>query len=53
MSPRAVRLVEAARAFAADLNDDEKRLAYLHATFNLDRTAALIVEIADEAANAR
>lgn len=48
-SPRGVeRLVEVARAFHADPNSDEARLTFLKATFNLDRTAALIVALADE-----
>jgi len=42
-----VRLVEIARAFHADPNDNDRRLAFLKATFNLDRTAALIVALAD------
>lgn len=45
---RVKRLVEAASAFSGDPNDDEKRLAYLKATFNLDRTAPLIVALAAE-----
>ena len=47
---RAGRIVEVARAFVADPNDDEKRLAYLKATFNLDWTAAVIVALADRRA---
>lgn len=47
---RADRIVEIARAFVADPNNDEKRLAYLKATFNLDWTAAVIVHLAQRAA---
>lgn len=47
-TPRGVeRLVEVARAFHANPNDDDCRLTFLKATFNLDRTAALIVALAD------
>lgn len=46
---RADRVVEVARAFVADLNDDAKRLEYLKATFNLDLTAQVIVHLADKA----
>lgn len=45
---RSERIVEIARAFVADPNDDAKRLAYLKATFNLDWTAAVIVHLAGE-----
>lgn len=44
---RADRIVELARAFVADPNDDGRRLAYLKATFNLDQTAEAIVALAD------
>lgn len=43
----AERVVEIARAFAADPNNDAKRLAYLKATFNLDQTAEVIVYLAE------
>lgn len=46
---RAPRVVEIARAFVADPSNDEKRLAYLNATFNLDWTAAVVVALADAA----
>lgn len=49
-TPRGVeRLVELARAFHAEPNAHDRRLAFLKATFNLDRTAALIVALADAA----
>lgn len=49
-TPRGVeRLVEVSRAFHAAPNDSEARLTFLKATFNLDRTAALIVALADAA----
>ncbi len=44
---RADRIVDIARAFVADPDNDERRLAYLKATFNLDNTAAVIVALAD------
>lgn len=45
------RLVEVARAFHADPNDDGKRLAFMRVTFNHDRAAAMIVALADEGAS--
>jgi hypothetical protein len=44
---RAQHIVEIARAFVADPNDDEKRLEFCRATFNLDWLAAAIVVLAD------
>ena len=44
---RVIRLVEIARAFNADPNDDAKRLAFLKATFNLDQSAAQITALAE------
>ena len=41
------RIVAASRAFAADLNDDEARLRFLKATFNLDIAAQVIVALAE------
>lgn len=51
-TPKGVaRLVEIARAFHADPNDMALRTAFVRATFNHDRHAALIVALADEAAS--
>jgi hypothetical protein len=50
-TPKGVaRLVEIARAFHADPNDMALRTAFMRATFNHDRHAAMIVALADEAA---
>lgn len=45
MSPRADRLLEKARALVADPNNTEVRTRFLAATFNIDRLAAVLVEI--------
>ena len=42
-------IVQAARDLVRSPNDIEVRTAFLRATFNLDRTAAVIAELADRA----
>ena len=45
MTPRADRLLEKARALVADPNNMDVRTRFLTATFNIDRLAAVLVEI--------
>jgi len=45
MSPRTERLLERARALVAEPNNMDVRTRFLAATFNIDRLAAVLVEI--------
>jgi hypothetical protein len=44
---KAVNIVAAARALVTDPNNEKVRREYMHATFNLDWTAAAIVALAE------